>query len=122
MAAASVARDGLSEREVGHLAFYELVLGSQSDAAVRVQAASAGLPARCHGAEPLRLGVWPAPSRRSTRRGQRASTAEVTRHRMRCLSWPRSRYLSLSRLRPTARHKSCAVGRVPPQVKANYCE
>ena len=114
-----VARDGLSEREVGHLAFYELVLGSQSDAAVRVQAASAGLPARCHGAEALRLGVWPVPSRRSTRRGQRASTAEVTRHRMRCLSWPRSRYLSLSRLRPTARHKSCAVGRVPPQVKAN---
>jgi hypothetical protein len=35
MAAACVARDGLSEREVGHLAFYELVLGSQSDAAVR---------------------------------------------------------------------------------------
>src|SRR4029077_15662818 len=40
--------------------------------------------------------VSPVPSQRSTRRGQRANTAEVTRHRTRYLSRPRSRYLSLS--------------------------
>ena len=58
--------------------------------------------------------VSPVPSQRSTRRAQRVTTADVTRHRMRCFSWPRSRYIPLFRLRPTARHKSCAVGRGPP--------
>jgi len=40
--------------------------------------------------------VSPVPSQRSTRRAQRVTTADVTRHRMRCFSWPRSRYLPLS--------------------------
>jgi hypothetical protein len=42
-----------------------------------------------------------------------------TRHRMGCFSWPRSRYLPLSRLRPTADIVPCAVRRRRPQVTAN---
>src|SRR6266404_8310012 len=59
--------------------------------------------------------VSPVPSQRSTRRRQRANTAEVTRHRTRCFG--RQRYLFPSAA--DSRHKFCTVGRGPPQVTAN---